>query len=498
MLGSIVRDVTELMQTREELRVEQRLFAEGPIVVLRWKFAPGYPVEIASDNAAQLFGYTSAELTSGAIRYADLVHEEDRPRITSDQALDRAREKISAGLTSTEGDYRIVSKDGAIRWVHDYSRVILDPHGDVRYLQGYILDITDRVQVESELLHANQQLKNWVEELEQRNASANLLNSIGDLLQICNTVEDTFSVLEQYAPHMFKGQPGVLYLSDGQPDQLDLCVQWGERKDNKPAVLISDCWGLRRSRTHLMDNNTVKLRCRHVSDLPDTPSYLCVPVSVQGKNIGLLHQVLPSGSASDQWQQLAEALAEQLGLVIANIRLRETLREQALHDPLTGLYNRYFMEESLERELAQAERAQQPVSLIMLDLDHFKTLNTRFGHPNVDVMLAKFGEMLRGFVRQGDIPCRYGGDEFLVIFPGAPIEAAFKRAEQLRQQVKLLAVRSENGDEKHISASIGVAAYPENATNAAALLRAVDAALYQAKTIHDTVILAESSDSIVA
>lgn len=496
MMGSIVRDVTQLVTTREALLAERRLFTEGPIVVIRWNFAPGYPVEYASDNVSNLLGCTAEDLTSGQILYADLIHPDDRQHIAPADVIERVREKHHTGLTFAEGDYRIVRADGQVRWVHDYTRIIATPQGEIQYLQGYLLDITDRIQIEEELKHVNQQLKNWIDELEQRNAAANLLNSIGDLLQICNSVEDTYSVLEQYAPQMFRDQDGALYLSNGQSDQMRLCVEWGKNHPKNEVVMVSDCWGLRRGRTHFMDNLTVKLRCRHVPKQSETISYLCVPISVQGKNIGLLHQEVPTGAFSDQWEQLAESLAEQLGLVIANIRLRETLREQALHDPLTGLYNRYFMEESLDRELAQAERSNLPVSIIMLDLDHFKDLNTRFGHPNVDEMLGKFGVMLRNFVRQGDIACRYGGDEFLLIFPGAPIAAAFKRAEQLRQQVKLLSVRSENGDEKHLTVSIGVAAYPENGLTTASILRAADAALYQAKAIHDTVILSEPNDSL--
>jgi diguanylate cyclase (GGDEF)-like protein len=185
-------------------------------------------------------------------------------------------------------------------------------------------------------------------------------------------------------------------------------------------------------------------------------------------------------------------VAEQTGLAFSNLRLRENLREQAIRDPLTGLYNRYYMEESLDRELNRADRSGKPVGVIMLDLDHFKDLNTRFGHPNVDVMLREFGKMLQASIRSGDIACRYGGDEFLLILPEASIDVTQDRAEQLRQQVKKLTVRSGDLVYDRMTISVGVASWPQHGPTTSDILKTVDAALLYAKLSHDCVITASS------
>lgn len=161
--------------------------------------------------------------------------------------------------------------------------------------------------------------------------------------------------------------------------------------------------------------------------------------------------------------------------------LNSRLREQAIRDPLTNLFNRRYLEESLVRELIRAERQGQTVGLVMGDLDHFKAVNDTYGHQAGDQVLRAFANLMIKFSRGSDIPCRYGGEEFLLLLPGISEEKACERAELLRTQLAAEPVVF-NGKSLRISASFGVAAFPTHATDADKLVSAVDKAMYQAKS----------------
>jgi diguanylate cyclase (GGDEF)-like protein len=193
-------------------------------------------------------------------------------------------------------------------------------------------------------------------------------------------------------------------------------------------------------------------------------------------------------------QRLAITVAEQVGLAIANIKLREKLRNQSIRDPLTGLFNRRYLEESLERELHRAGRAGQPLPVIMLDVDHFKSFNDTFGHEAGDLVLREVGALLRNHTRTEDIACRYGGEEFILAMPGASSGDAERRAETLRATVKDMALEYRGASLAKIGLSLGVAEYPTHAGDVDALVRSADVALYQAKAKgRDRVVITEQT-----
>ena len=178
----------------------------------------------------------------------------------------------------------------------------------------------------------------------------------------------------------------------------------------------------------------------------------------------------------------ASAVAERISLVLANLSVREVLRNQSIRDSLTGLFNRRFMEESLEREVRRAARNKEGVALLMLDLDRFKLFNDTFGHQAGDVLLRGFGDFLSQGTRGQDVACRYGGEEFLIVLSGASVDAACKRAELLREDLKQLTVRHAGQVLGRVTVSIGVSAFPGHGATAEELVRAADKALYRAKT----------------
>jgi len=195
-------------------------------------------------------------------------------------------------------------------------------------------------------------------------------------------------------------------------------------------------------------------------------------------------------------QRWGEMVAERLALSLSNIRLREALQHQAVRDPLTGLFNRRYMQETLDREVSRALRYGHPLSTIFLDLDHFKIFNDTNGHDAGDALLRALGGLLQSRLRVEDVVCRYGGEEFLIILPEAALEAARQRADGLRADIRALAVRHYDQILGGVSASMGVASMPEHGTTGEQVIRAADRALYQAKQAgRDCVIIANPDDS---
>jgi diguanylate cyclase (GGDEF)-like protein len=231
--------------------------------------------------------------------------------------------------------------------------------------------------------------------------------------------------------------------------------------------------------------------CAHIRN-PVSASYLCVPLVAQGETLGIFHvQYDRSETVSETeafeslkatQRRLSAAIAGQTALSLASLRLRETLREQSIRDPLTGLFNRRFMQESLTRELLRSKRKKFPLTVVFLDLDHFKRVNDTFGHDAGDTVLRSVAEALRNHYRGDDVVCRYGGEEFAVILPESTAAEAAKRSEGLRAAVKSLRIRHEGRVLDGITVSMGIAAFPEHASDEDELLRLADVALYESKS----------------
>lgn len=161
--------------------------------------------------------------------------------------------------------------------------------------------------------------------------------------------------------------------------------------------------------------------------------------------------------------------------------LQADLRDQAIRDPLTGLFNRRFLDDTLERELARAGRDNSPLSVVMLDVDHFKDINDTHGHKAGDIALAAMGAMLRSKSRLGDFACRYGGEEFVIIMPDTPLAIALLRAEEWRVTLREVGMTWQN-QALYMTLSGGIAVFPRHGETSDALIHAADLALYAAKS----------------
>lgn len=343
-------------------------------------------------------------------------------------------------------------------------------------------DISDIKASEQALQTANQTLERHVQDLRQRNEEMLLLSETSDFLQACRTIEEACSVITTLVKPLFPNCSGSFHVTGASRNRVEAVAQWGNTLYSAPDFQPHDCWGLRRGRWHQVSPDRSGLRCNHiVSDDPNLAT-LCIPMIAQGETLGMFHLSTDNAAALDgSKRQLARTVAEQVGLAIANLNLRETLQTQSIRDALTGLFNRRYLEEALQKEIARARRHQSSVAIVMMDVDHFKSFNDTYGHDAGDFVLKSLGQLLRDKVRASDTACRYGGEEITLVFPETPLHEALGLAEQIRQAIANLTLTYGNQQLHSITASFGVAAFPEHGTIGQALIQTADKALYRAK-----------------
>jgi len=208
--------------------------------------------------------------------------------------------------------------------------------------------------------------------------------------------------------------------------------------------------------------------------------YLCLPMTAAGESIGVIAIPETAGPFSDARQRVLGTAATLLAISIRNAQLFREVKENSLRDGLTGCFNRTHALEVLDSELRRARRSQMPFSVIIFDLDHFKSLNDRFGHQCGDAVLSAVGGKMREVLRGSDLKCRYGGEEFLVLLPETPIEGARRVADSLRREIAAMKVVWKD-EPIVVTASFGVSAALPAEVDAPALIARADAALYRAK-----------------
>lgn len=332
-----------------------------------------------------------------------------------------------------------------------------------------------------------------VQELSQANFEIRSLSRISDSLQACLTLEEAYSVIPRLIQKLFPAYSGGIYLINTSVNLVEAVTNWGDNVSSKSVFAPNDCWAIRCGRPHLFENTQSGLACQHYSN-PLPHECLCIPMMAHGESMGVLYlNTVETAKLTGAKQELASTVAEHIAMALANLKMRETLKNQSIRDPLTGLFNRRYLEEFLEREVLRSERQKQPLSVIMLDIDYFKHFNDTFGHEAGDTLLQELGVFLQGSIRGSDIACRYGGEEFTLIMPDTTAPVAQQRAEQLCESIKHLHVQYRRQALGRITLSLGVASFPEHGQNATMVVRAADVALYQAKAQgRNCVVLASS------
>jgi diguanylate cyclase (GGDEF)-like protein/PAS domain S-box-containing protein len=324
-------------------------------------------------------------------------------------------------------------------------------------------------------------------QLERTNAEGQMLRQMSDLLQSCQSVLEGVPVIQAGLQELFPGAHGRILLMNSTGELLEEVSRWGRNSDTAigtaeiNTMAPGECWALRRNHVHDSGfEHSINPRCPHLMNEPRP--CLCLPLQAQGQPLGII-TLIPEGDIEtlQHARQLAETVADSLSLSLANLRLRENLQTLSMRDPLTGLYNRRFMEEGLERELNRAARTHCPLAVAMLDLDHFKSFNDNYGHDAGDAVLTAFAKLMLGFRTGSDIACRYGGEEFLLVLTGIDRTQAEHRIDDFRHAVSQLSLHQHGQVLPNVTVSIGVALFPDHGRHAAALIKAADQALYVAK-----------------
>jgi diguanylate cyclase (GGDEF)-like protein len=363
-------------------------------------------------------------------------------------------------------------------------------------------EITERRQVEAALRESIDQLEAQVEDLRSQLRKANQqlilektrlqqysdfrkqLGDMTNLLEASSSLQEAGEIIALNFSVLFPMLNGALYLFK-LPGEVESVAIWGENQGLFPKVFAKeDCWALRRGKTYQVSANSPNPACHHSRNL-EYAQVTCIPLSAQSEHIGILHFCESPNTGKplldDEWGMLG-TIADSIALALANIRMRESLHTQAIRDSLTGLYNRRYLDETLPREIHRAGRYNQPISLLILDIDNFKRFNDTFGHDAGDMVIKNLANLMLSAIRTNDVACRYGGEEFIIILPNAAIEAALERADQLRESMSKLAI-SYNGQQLGmVTVSIGVSTFPKDGTSRDDLIMKADAALQDAKS----------------
>ena len=417
----------------------------------------GYDGYFRQVNSAweKALGYSKEELLSRP--FTDFIHPDD---------VEPTRNKVkelTQGTNTIAFDNRYRTKNGEYRWLRWTSTAVREE----QLIYSAARDITDRREVE--MLRAHQA------------ETVALVSQAMDILQSCETAADAHKVIDRMAPQLFPGLSGAVYQLAASRNLLERAAAWGPEGPTANFISPTDCLALKRGRAGITQPES-PLHCQHTDGFG--ASYVCVPMVALNDTIGMLHlrQQATDKPLNEAQLAFAVSIAEQIALTLANLRLRETLRSQSIRDPLTGLFNRRYLEESLERELHRSSRNKTSLAVLMLDLDQFKRFNDESGHEAGDAILREWGGFLQVRVRYEDIVCRLGGEEFAIVLPDASIESAYQVAQKICDDAKELTINHRGKQVGPITVSIGVSAFPMHSADVETLLHAADQALYRAKS----------------
>ena len=430
-----------------------------------------------SKHWKEMLGYSADEMQNNVETVTKLIHPADitRYKVALQAHLER---EIAMVL-----EVRLRPKEGEYRWFNLRGQAVWDDQGVALHMAGAATDATARKEAESEARRLNERLNNSVSELQQRTDELSKLREMADLIQSCTSLNEAYRIIGNFAQRLFGASSGAAFMLNASRNLAEATTVWGDISAAEEVFQPEDCWALRRTKPNLVDTQNSTLQCPHVKGKVQG-EYLCLPLTAQGETFGILHLRDTANKGAQRLStrtSLIELFAEQVALTLGNLKLRETLRSQSIRDPLTGLFNRRYLEETLGREERRAIRANLPIGIIMFDVDYFKRLNDAHGHDAGDAVLRALGSLLQTHVREGDIACRYGGEEFVIALPGASLAITRERANELRKLTEKFTSFIPGRSMEKVTISLGAAAYPDHGATWQEVIQAADKALYRAK-----------------
>lgn len=476
MLGTSNRDITKEKEAEMRLRdSEQRfraVFENAGIGIILMN-NEGKILQ-SNLNIQNMLGYNEEEMLNLSLQ--DITHPEDYPQ-------DERRFRIPHGhkrSNSYQAEKRYRRKDSKIVWGLLSATTIYDENEAPIYGLVIIQNIDERKHAEEVIRETQEQLSARVQELETNARQITLLTELSNMLQLSSNPHEVYGGITRYGSHIFPDLEGALFILEENNLNLHLQTSWGNPSVSENSLQREDCWAIRRVRQYLVSDAAQHgLLCRHIGAERPTSS-ICLPVTIQSQVVGLLNiqSRKPGFSMTAAQQQFAAALAEQIGLTLSNIQLRSSMTRMMIQDPLTGLYNRLYLEEALQREL---QRATSEVSVIKIDLDNLTQINSAHGFSCGDSLLRELGKLLKGLLRPIDIACRTGGDEFILILTDLGEQETIAKVNELRQHLKAFNLPDQEMITLNITISCGIAFWPKNGLSASDLILAAENALNRAK-----------------
>jgi diguanylate cyclase (GGDEF)-like protein len=329
------------------------------------------------------------------------------------------------------------------------------------------------------------ELSSSIVQLSEQKRVTSVINDLVEMLNFCDVVEEAYEVFGYAARQIFEHGEGI-YVLNRENGLVEAKSSWPVRDQTPASFPLELCRALEQGQPYASDGDHP--RCAHFSDDEVSPTY-CLPLLINRETIGLLVSLVPDRGAEsfsdalERHHQYARLIGDQFSIWLANFRLRESLKNLSIRDPLTNLFNRRFMIETLLREMAITTRSHEQTSIIQIDIDNFKDFNDSFGHEVGDLVLCKVADVMFGLFRESDVPCRSGGEEFTLILPRCTWEVANDRATELQARVALIVidVPENRARPQPPTLSIGIATSPEHGITGDELLRGADAAMYRAK-----------------
>jgi len=346
-----------------------------------------------------------------------------------------------------------------------------------------VRDAMQQFKAKQEVFDANARLASTVQLMEQRAVEAGLLTATQEELQLCTNVAQAYQVTVRRCSQLLPSASIALLMINNSRQMLELVAASGGLTQVVEGFSLDACCGLRGGQIRWRKRGQSEIDCEHFVGAPPE-NYLCMPLTAHGDTLGILYVECSPDEDMPHIEAKMEALksiVKVAAVFFGSLNLRARLENQSIRDGLTNLFNRHFMEISLDREIRRAARSRTELAVLMIDVDHFKHFNDTFGHEAGDYVLREVAEVFRNTVRVEDIICRYGGEEFVIIFPETGAESAKTRAEEIRRQIQRLQLRFRGENLRETTVSIGIAVYPEAGNSLVELLRNADRALYAAK-----------------
>lgn len=473
-IGYMAIDVTAYKQLEENLRKFQRAVEQSPVSVIITGTLGA--IEYVNPKFTLLTGYTSEEVKG---RNPRILKSGDTPR----EVYAELWRAITSGQ-EWQGEFRNVRKNGGSYWERASISPIFDSAGAITHFVGLKEDITDQKRADAEMKRLNEQLTHSVTELAQHNRAMTLLNRLSSFLQRSQSPDEAYAVSLPLLRELFVDQDGALYIINTETNLLELVGAWGQEPPVEQVIDPRTCWAFAGGRMYVIDDPHDELVCEHIDAANAFPS-LCIQLITKGEPLGLLH-VRKMAASSEQArihrEHLTMMVADTLALALTNLHLQqERLREYAVRDQVTGLFNRSYLEELLERELRRAARHQYCVGIILLEIDHFKRYRDIYGHNAGDALLRATSTWLRNRIRAEDVACRFSEAAIILILPGASLEDSHRRAKALYEDIQEFSPADALPALEHITFSFGVSSFPQHGQTAEDVIAASNIALQEAR-----------------